>query len=176
MKKHRFAVAAIAAATVGLPSYASATAFQCRCLDAFAPAVAAGKLNKDGNTFRCSATWSTEGSGNNTDNYNSYVKLYFNEGKSSDNITTIGVRPRKSSECLNAVYDKNNEKLEWGGGYCDTSNAKNVGGMDLVKTSDGSMRMVAGSANTTSKKNKFTAFYLPKADGNYLQAACVEDK
>ena len=176
MKKQSLAAAAaVASAFFTVPSTASATSFECKCLDTFAPTVSAGKLNQNGNTFRCGGTFSGEGNGTETGDYNSYVKIWFAEGKSTDNLTTVGVRPRQSSECLNAVYDAQGQHQEWGGAWCDTSSKKDVSGMDLVTQSSG-MKLVSGSANTTTKQNKFAAFYAPKTGGNFLQAVCVEDK
>lgn len=108
--------------------------------------------------------------------YNQYVNIKFGAEKTKSKDVNVQVRPRKSNECLNGVYNHNKKKI-WGGAYCDTKNHKKASSLTMQVTEDDpKMFIAAGGATTTSKQNQFMAFYYKPSSEYILTGVCVEDR
>lgn len=176
MTRSIFAAAALAASFAALPTVAHATSFTCKCDASFAPAVASGKLNADGNNFTCDQTWTDNSTGHDTGGYNSNVKFSFPDAVVKGSSTNVKFAARNlPGECLMIASDAVNSHKEWEGLRCDDSN-QNVN--DFNFTSNGSgLSTIAGQLNTTNKANKFVAFYKDvSSNEHHLAAVCAENK
>lgn len=108
--------------------------------------------------------------------YNNFVNVKFGTEKTTKKDINVRVRPRKSSECLNGIYNDNKKQI-WGGASCDTKNHKKGKTVTLRATdNDPKMYVAAGAATTTSKQNQFMAFYYKPSNEFVLTGVCVENK
>jgi len=190
-------LAAAGAALLISASGAAAKDMECRCSDKHNKYIDGTSTKVDGTTykFKCKKTFSY-GKDTNTDDYNKYVKAYWNESTSSDKSIGLKIRPRKSSECLNGVYDDNGKAL-WQGANCNTSDEKKYSSLTLrraasdIPTNDFKVDpntgqvlsgqrnptySAGGAATTTTKRNILTALYELKDSQYRLIAGCIEDK
>lgn len=155
---------------------AQAKEMHCNCYKDFKDKIH-GKT-QDEYKFTCKKTFDKLGSRSTSDDYNGFVKIYFEEGKSNDKKLAVHIRPRKPGpECLVGVYNQD-EKLMWGGSYCNNDKKKEFGGFNMKEMPDGSLQ-VGGMAQTLSKNNQFLGIYFKTPqdpNNNYLGAVCVEDK
>lgn len=163
-------------AIAALPSVANATTFTCKCSTDFAPKVANGDLNKEGNNFTCDQTWTDNSTGHDTGGYNSNVKFSFPDAVVKATNTNVKFAARNlPGECLMRATDEVNKHQEWSGLRCDGDN-QNANGFDFSVVQTG-LSKIAGSMNTTNKTNKFVAFYSDKSSKeHYLAAVCAEKK
>jgi len=168
-------------AIAAFSSAANATTFICKCSKEFAPTVSSGALNKDGNNFTCDQTWTDNSTGHDTGGYNENVKFSFPDASVKGKTTNVKFAARNlPGECLMRATDAVNEHQEWSGLRCDDSN-QNVNNFDFVQKSAASDKSpaisnIAGSMNTTSKTNKFSAFYTDSGDKHTLGAVCAQKK
>jgi hypothetical protein len=171
--------ATVAAALTMFSPVASATTFLCKCATAFAPTVASGALNLDNNNFTCDQTWTNNSTGHDTGGYNSYVKFSFPDAAVTGSSTNVKFAPRTAGECLARATDAVNTKQEWSGLWCDTGNL-NVNGFNFsANIKDGQptgTSKISGRMDTTTKANKFAAFYTDSGDRHTLVAVCAEKK
>src|SRR5690606_8037674 len=58
--------------------------------------------------------------------YNRFVHVKFGTERTTSNRVNVQVRPRKSSECLNAILDEDGGEM-WGGAHCSTKNHRKAG-------------------------------------------------
>lgn len=176
MTRSILTAAALAASLAALPTAAHATSFTCKCDTNFAPAVNSGALNKDGNNFTCQDTWTDNSTGHDTGGYNGNVKFSFPDAVVKGSNTNVKFAARNlPGECLMIATDAVNSHKEWEGLRCDDSN-QNANGFDFTSSGNG-LSTIAGQLNTTTKANKFVAFYKDKtADEHHLAAVCAEDK
>jgi hypothetical protein len=84
------------------------------------------------------------------------------------------------AECLMKATDQVNEHTEWSGLRCDDSN-QNVNNFDFLLVSAATDKSpaisnIAGQMNTTTKANKFVAFYTDSGSKHTLQAVCGQKK
>lgn len=114
-----------------------------------------------------------------TKDYNGFVNVKWGWEDPNKTKTNVMVRPRKSSECLNGIYDEKGKKL-WGGAWCDTGKHKESStdyDMSAVPNTNNTYWVTGGAASTTSKVNQFLAFFLKKSSNSFNQiGGCVEDK
>ncbi len=164
-------------AMAALPSAASATTFTCKCDSKFAPTVSSGALNKNGNNFTCDQTWTDNSTGHDTGGYNSNVKFSFPDAVVKATNTNVKFAARNlPGECLMRATDAVNEHTEWSGLRCDSEN-QNANGFDFVAIQGAGLSQISGQLNTTSKANKFAAFYTDKTSTeHHLAAVCAEKK
>lgn len=176
MTRIMMTAAALAASLAALPSAAYATSFSCKCDANFAPTVATGALNKDGNNFTCQDTWTDNSTGHDTGGYNSNVKFSFPDAVVNGSTTNVKFAARNlPGECLMIASDAVNSHKEWQGLRCDDSN-QNVNGFDFTSSGNG-LSTIAGQLNTTNKANQFVAFYKDKTSTEHrLAAVCAEKK
>jgi hypothetical protein len=74
-----------------------------------------------------------------------------------------------------AATDAVNSHKEWSGTKCDDSNL-DVNGFNFDSSGNG-MSTIAGQMNTTTKANKFVAFYKDKTSTeHHLAAVCAQDR
>lgn len=106
--------------------------------------------------------------------YNNFVNIKFGAEKTTKKDINVQVRPRKSSECLNAVYN-DSKKMIWGGAYCDIHNHKKASSVTLRATDTPLLYSAAGAANTTTTRNTFMAFYYKPGNEFILSGVCVEN-
>lgn len=168
-------------AMAGLPSAANATTFTCKCSKSFEPTVTSGALNVEGNNFTCDQVWTDNSTGHDTGGYNENVKFSFPDATVNAKYTNVKFAARNlPGECLMRATDANNEKQEWSGLRCDSSN-QDVNNFDFVQKMPAqgdkpAISNIAGSMNTTSKTNKFAAFYTDSGSKHTLQAVCAQKK
>ncbi len=175
MTRSIFAAAALAASFAALPTVAHATSYTCKCDANFAPTVGSGALNKDGNNFTCDQTWTDNSTGHDTGGYNQYVKFSFPDAVVKGDSTNVKFAVRATGECLMAATDAVNSHKEWSGTKCDDSNL-DVNGFNFDSSGNG-MSTIAGQMNTTTKANKFVAFYKDKTSTeHHLAAVCAQDR
>lgn len=176
--------AALAAATafIGNVGAAQAETFVCKC-DANFAANALASLQTADLHIECRNTWAAGKPANETDtgSYSSLVKATFPEAYPAGSETSIRIRPRKSDQCVQGLYDEVNSHQEWGGVNCNTSQNTSSKGFNIIVAKDGTaMRKMAGKAVLTSKNNAFLSFYndnsVQGGKGYTLLAACVEPK
>jgi hypothetical protein len=178
--KHILAVSTLVA-IAALPSAANATTFLCKCATDFVPTVTSGALNKDDNNFTCDQTWTDNSTGHDTGSYNGNVKFSFPDASVKGKTTNVKFAARNlPGECLMRATDGVNEHQEWSGLRCDDSN-QNVNNFDFVQKSPASDKSpavsnIGGQMNTTSKTNKFSAFYWDDGDKHTLKAVCAQKK
>lgn len=181
MQRPIYLAAAAAAAFVAFPTAASATTFTCKCSKSFEPTVTSGALNQDGNNFTCDQTWTDNSTGHDTGGYNENVKFSFPDASVSSKTTNVKFAARNlPGECLMRATDAVNEHQEWSGLRCDDSN-QDVNNFDFALKSSATDKSpaisnIAGSMNTTSKTNKFSAFYTDSGSKHTLQAVCAQKK
>lgn len=181
MKRSIFLAATVALSFSALSSAASATTFLCKCSTSFAPTVASGGLNQQGNNFTCDQTWTDNSTGHDTGGYNENVKFSFPDASVNGSTTNVKFAARNlPGECLMKATDQVNEHSEWSGLRCDDSN-QNVNNFDFLLVSAASSKSpaissIAGQMNTTTKANKFVAFYTDSGSKHTLQAVCGQQK
>lgn len=164
-----------------LPSAANATTFLCKCSEKFAPTVKSGALNLEDNNFTCDQIWTDNSTGHDTGGYNENVKFSFPDASVNAKYTNVKFAARNlPGECLMKASDKINKKQEWSGLRCDSSN-QDVNNFDfeLMQAAVGeqpAVSMISGQMNTTSKTNKFAAFYTDSGSKHYLGAVCAQKK
>lgn len=107
--------------------------------------------------------------------YNNSVNVKFGTEKTTKKDLNVQVRPRKSDDCLNGIYN-DSKKLIWGGAYCDIDNHQKASSVTLRAMDDQpGLYSAAGSANTTKRKNTFIALYSKQANEFILAGVCVEN-
>ena len=181
MTRSIMTAAVLAASLAVLPTAAHATTFTCKCSTSFAPVVAGGSLNKDGNNFTCDQTWTDNSTGHDTGGYNENVKFSFPDATVNAKYTNVKFAARNlPGECLMKASDQVNEHTEWSGLRCDSSN-QDVNNFDFLQVSAATatapaISSIAGQMNTTSKANKFAAFYMDSGSKHTLSAVCGQKK
>lgn len=114
-----------------------------------------------------------------TKDYNGFVNVKWGWEDPDKTKTNVMVRPRKSSECLNGIYDEKGKKL-WGGAWCNTDKHKETGkdyDMTPLDGTNDTIYVTGGAASTTSKVNQLMAFFAKKSSSKFNQiGGCVEDK
>jgi len=196
-RKATMILAAAGTALIVSASGASAKDMHCRCSDKHNNYIDGTSTKVDGTTykFKCKKKFKY-GENTNTDDYNKYVKAYWNEATTSNKNVSLKIRPRTSAECLNGVYDDNGKAL-WQGANCNTKDEKKYSSLTLRKaasdipTNDFKVDpntgqilsgqrnptySAGGAATTTSKRNILTALYELKDSKYRLIAGCIEDK
>lgn len=181
MKRSIFLSVTVAASLTALTSLANATTFTCKCSTGFAPTIGSGALNQQGNNFTCDQTWTDNSTGHDTGGYNENVKFSFPDASVNGSTTNVKFAARNlPGECLMKASDQVNEKTEWSGLRCDDSN-QNVNNFDFVLVSAATDKSpaisnIGGQMNTTTKANKFVAFYTDSGSKHTLQAVCGQKK
>ena len=135
-------------------------------------------FKKDGVTykFKVKGTFKGVPESVSSGDYNNFINIKFGTEKTKSKDLNVRVRPRKSSECLNSIYN-DNKKAIWSGAYCDTKNHKKAKSVTLRKTDDNDkMYYAAGAARTATKQSTFMAFYFKPQNEYILSGVCVENK
>jgi hypothetical protein len=174
--------AIISAATVATMLLGTAPVFakemHCNVNQDFKAALDGKEFKNDGTTYKLKVKDTFKGLPDNVNSkdYNKYVNIKFGTEKTTSKSLNVQVRPRKSSECLNAIFNEKQKQI-WGGAYCDTSKHKKASSVTLSATADNpALFMTGGAARTTSKVNQFMAFYRKQGSDYLLTGVCVEDK
>ncbi|WP_041373459.1 hypothetical protein [Phenylobacterium zucineum] len=171
-----FTAAAAAALMIGTPALAKD--MHCNVNKDFAPMIDGKEVKSGGTTykFKVKDTFKGVPDSVSTSDYNGFVNIKFGAERTTSKSVNVQVRPRKSSECLNGVYDDNKKQI-WGGAYCDTSNHKKASSLTLRKSdSNPALYIAAGAATTTSKQNHLMGLYTLQGSEYVLSGACVENK
>lgn len=166
--------AAAAAVLIGTPALAKE--MHCQVNKDFAPAIDGKEVKAGGTTyqFKVKDTFKGVPESVSSSDYNAFVNIKFGTEKTTSKSVNVQVRPRKSSECLNGVYDDNKKKI-WGGAYCDTGNHKKASSLTL-RQADGALYIAGGAATTTSKQSHLMGLYMLQGSEYVLTGVCVENK
>ncbi len=169
-----FPAAAAAALLVGTPALAKE--MHCNVNADFAPLINGKEVKASGTTyqFKVKDTFKGVPESVSSSDYNGFVNVKFGTEKTTSKSVNVRVRPRKSSECLNGIYDDNKKQI-WGGAYCDTNNHKKASSLTLRKA-DGALYIAGGAATTTSKQNHLMGLYTLQGSEYVLTGVCVENK
>lgn len=172
-----FSVAAAAALLVGTPALAKE--MHCNVNENLKPLIDGKEVKENGTTyqFKVKDTFKDVPESASSKDYNGFVNVKFGTEKTSSKHVNVQVRPRKSSECLNGIYNHNKKKI-WGGAYCTTNKHKKASSLTMQSSDAGpGLYIAAGAATTTSKVNQLMGLYMLKGDDKYyLSGVCVENK
>jgi hypothetical protein len=171
-----FTAAAAAALMIGTPVLAKD--MHCNVNADYAPMLNGKEVKVGGTTYKFKVKDTFQGVPESVSSrdYNGFVNVKFGAERTSSKSVNVQVRPRKSSECLNGVYDDNKKQI-WGGAYCDTSNHKKASSLTLRAADDKHKLYIAGgAATTTSKQNHLMGLYMSQGSQYVLTGVCVEDK
>lgn len=136
------------------------------------------QFEEDGTTYKLRVKGTFDGvpASVSSSDYNGFVNVKFGTRKTTKKELNVRVRPRRSSECLNGIYNDSKKQL-WGGAHCDTQIHKKASSVTLrAMDQDPKMYVAAGTATTTSKQNQFMAFYRKPSDAFVITGVCVEDR
>lgn len=171
-----FSVAAAAALLAATPALAKD--MHCNVNKDFAPMIDGQEVKSGGTTykFKVKDTFKGVPDSVSSSDYNAFVNIKFGAERTTSKSVNVQVRPRKSSECLNGVYDDNKKQI-WGGAYCDTSNHKKASSLTLrASGANPALYIAGGAATTTSKTSHLMGLYTLQGKDYVLSGVCVEDK
>jgi hypothetical protein len=177
-KMSRFiSVGVIAAMLAATPGFAKD--MHCNVNQDYAKAIDGKEVTNDGTKYKMTVKDTFKGVPDSvsSSDYNAFVNIKFGAEKTTSTSLNVQVRPRKSSECLNGVYNHNGTKI-WSGAYCDTSNHQKAKSLTLkvMPNTNNALYQAAGAASTTSKVSQFLGIYAKQGSEYVLTGVCVENK
>lgn len=175
----KFVIAASALSLLAA-SPAFAKEMHCNVNSNYKAALDGQEFEKDGTKYQIKVKNTYSGLPENitTKDYNGFVQIKWGTEKTGNSHTNVMVRPRKSSECLNAIFNEDKKQV-WGGAWCDTDKHKETGNEFSIMKSEtdaGTIYTMGGMARTTSKENRFLGFYSKSGETYSQVGGCVEDK